>query len=47
MSISTEPDAVRLRVTLLDLKSAPWREIEMPLSMTLNGLHFAIQVAFL
>lgn len=47
MNTTTEPDAVRLRVTLLDLEPAPWREIEVPLSMTLKGLHDAIQAAFL
>ncbi len=42
-----QPDAARLRVTLLDIEPAPWREIEVPLSMTLKGLHDAIQAAFL
>ncbi|MBD8891331.1 plasmid pRiA4b ORF-3 family protein [Roseibium litorale] len=40
-------DAARLRVTLLDLDPAPWRIIEVPLSMTFKGLHEAIQAAFL
>lgn len=39
-------DAARLRVTLLDLEPAPWREIEVPLTMSLEGLHDAIQAAF-
>lgn len=41
------PDAARLRITLLDLDPAPWREIEVPLSMTFKGLHDTIQAAFL
>lgn len=40
-------DAARLRMTLLDLDPAPWRELEVPLSMTLKGLHETIQAAFL
>ena len=40
-------DAARLRITLVELDPAPWREIEVPLSMTLKGLHEAIQAAFL
>lgn len=40
-------DAARLRITLADLDRAPWREIEVPLSMTLKGLHDSIQAAFL
>lgn len=40
-------DAARLRVTLQGLSPAPWREIEVPLSMTLSGLHDTIQIAFL
>ena len=28
-------DAIRLRITLLDLDPEPWRKIEMPLSMTM------------
>lgn len=40
-------DAARLRITLLDLDPAPWREIDVPLSMTFKGLHEAIQAAFL
>lgn len=40
-------DAARLRITLLDLKPAPWREIEVPLSMSLHGLHDSLQAAFL
>ena len=41
------PDAARLRITLLDLDPAPWRVIEVPLSMTFKGLHDTIQAAFL
>jgi hypothetical protein len=40
-------DAARLRITILDLNPAPWREIEVPLSMTFKGLHDAVQAAFL
>lgn len=47
MNTAAEPDAARLRITLLDLEPAPWREIEVPLSMTFKGLHDAIQAAFL
>ena len=39
--------AARLRITLHYLDPAPWREIEVPLSMTFKGLHDAIQAAFL
>ena len=39
-------EAVRLRINLLDLDPEPWREIEVPLSMTFKGLHDAIQAAF-
>lgn len=38
--------AARLRITLLDLDPAPWRTIEVPLSMSFKGLHDAIQAAF-
>lgn len=41
------PDAARLRITLLDLDPAPWREVEVPLSMTFKRLHETIQAAFL
>ena len=41
------PNAALIRVTLLDLDPAPWREFEAPLSMTLKGLHDTIQAAFL
>jgi len=41
------PNAALIRVTLLDLDPAPWREFEVPLSMSLKGLHDAIQAAFL
>ncbi len=44
---ATAPDAARLRITLLDLDPAPWREVDVPLSMTFKGLHDAIQAAFL
>lgn len=47
MNTPGAPDAARLRITLLDLDPAPWREIEVPLSMTFKGLHDAIQAAFL
>lgn len=40
-------DAARLRITLMDLDPAPWREIEVPLSMSFKNLHDAIQAAFL
>lgn len=40
-------NAARLRITLLDLDPAPWREVEVPLSMTFKGLHDTIQAAFL
>lgn len=43
----TIADAARLRITLLDLDPAPWREVDVPLSMTLKGLHETIQGAFL
>jgi len=43
----TVPDAARLRITLLDIDPAPWREVDVPLSMTFKGLHDTIQVAFL
>ena len=41
------PDAARLRITLHDLDPAPWRMVEVPLSMTFKGLHDTIQAAFL
>lgn len=41
------PEAALIRVTLLDLDPAPWREFEAPLSMNLKGLHDTIQAAFL
>ena len=41
------PDAARLRITLHDLDPAPWRTVEVPLSMTFKGLHDTIQAAFL
>jgi len=40
-------DAAKLRMTLLDLDPAPWREVDVPLSMTFKGLHDTIQAAFL
>lgn len=48
--ISDRPESrfkSRLRITLLDLDPAPWRKIEVPLSMTFKGLHDTIQAAFL
>ena len=49
MSTTIPPDAARLRITLLDLDPAatPWREVEVPLSLTFKGLHDTIQAAFL
>lgn len=47
MTGSDAPDAARLRITLLDIDPAPWREVEVPLSMTFKGLHDTIQAAFL
>lgn len=47
MSKITAPDAARLRITLLGLDPAPWREVEVPLSMTFAALHDTIQAAFL
>jgi hypothetical protein len=41
------PNAALIRVTLLDLDPAPWREFEVPLSMSLKALHDTIQAAFL
>ncbi len=38
--------AARLRITLLDLDPAPWRLVEVPLSMSFKGLHDVIQAAF-
>lgn len=43
----TEPNAVRLRITLIGLDPAPWRPVEVPLSMSFKGLHDTIQAAFL
>lgn len=43
----TAPNAARLRVTLLGLDPAPWREFDVPLSMSFKGLHDTIQAAFL
>jgi hypothetical protein len=40
-------NAARLRITLLDIDPAPWRSVEVPLSMTVKGLHDTIQAAFL
>ena len=40
-------NAARLRIALLDIEPEPWRRIEVPLSMTLKGLHDCIQAAFL
>ena len=47
MTKAAQPDAARLRITLLDLDPAPWREVEVPLSTTFKGLHDTIQAAFL
>ncbi len=47
MTRTAAPDAARLRITLNDLDPRPWREVEVPLSMTFNGLHDTIQAAFL
>ncbi len=47
MSRTIEADAARLRITLLDIDPAPWREIEISLSMSFKGLHDCIQAAFL
>ena len=41
------PNAALIRATLLDLDPAPWRAFEVPMSMTLKGLHDTIQAAFL
>jgi hypothetical protein len=41
------PNAALIRITLLDLDPAPWREILVPLSMSLKGLHDVIQASFL
>jgi len=38
-------NVVRLRITLLGVEPAPWRETEVPLSMTFKGLHDTIQAA--
>ncbi len=42
----SQSDAAKLRITLLDLDPAPWRRIEARLTLTLKGLHDAIQAAF-
>jgi len=47
MTKAAATDAARLRITLLDLDPAPWREVDVPLSMTFKGLHDTIQAAFL
>ena len=47
MSDASVVDAARLRITLLDIDPAPWREVEVPLSMTFKSLHNTIQAAFL
>ncbi len=44
---SSVPDAARIRITLYDLEPAPWRRVEVPLSMTFMQLHHTIQAAFL
>ena len=45
--MNTVADAAKLRITLLDLDPAPWREVDVPLSMTFKRLHDTIQAAFL
>ena len=47
MTKTAAPDAARLRITLIDLDPSPWREVEVPLSMTFKGLPETIQAAFL
>lgn len=47
MTTSRSGNSARLRITLLDLDPAPWREVEVPLSMSFKGLHDTIQAAFL
>ena len=47
MSKPAAPDAARLRITLHDLDPAPWRMVDVPLSMTFKALHNTIQAAFL
>ena len=47
MTTSSSGNAARLRITLLDLDPEPWREVEVPLSMSFKGLHDTIQAAFL
>ena len=39
-------DAVRVRITLSEIEPAPWRVVEVPLSLTLAALHNVIQAAF-
>ena len=41
----TTPTVMRLRISLLGVKPAPWRRIEVLASTTLAGLHDAIQAA--
>lgn len=40
------PDAAHLKITLCDIDPAPWREVYVPLSMTLESLHHTIQALF-
>ena len=47
MTETIVPDAARLRISLLGLDPTPWRDVEVPLSMTFKGLHETIQAAFL
>ena len=47
VSHNRQLDAVRLRISLSDMEPAPWREVEVPLSMSFKTLHFVIQAAFL
>lgn len=41
------PNSARLKIYLEDLDPAPWRIVDVPLSMNLTGLHRTIQAAFL
>ncbi len=41
------PNAARLRVSLDYIDPVPWRRVEVPLSLSLNGLHACIQATFL
>lgn len=41
------PNAARLRISLANIEPEPWRRIEVPVSLSLKGLHDCIQAAFL